>query len=156
MKRNRNLQPLSRQHHNALMAVLLLKKGVRKKASLSTMQMFVAKFWNDDLNNHFKQEENLFVSFNSRSTEASKLYEQMKSEHEQMRQMVHQISSEEVNYELLEHFYTALESHIRFEERIYFPLIESVATDEELLHIGNITEQLPDTTCIHFPVKFWE
>lgn len=156
MKRNKNLQPLSRQHHNALMAVLLLKKGVRKKALFSTMQMFVAAFWKDDLSNHFTTEEHLFLQLNSKSTDADKLYEQMKSEHEQLRQMVHQISTEEVNYELLEFFYTALETHIRFEERMYFPYIESIATDEELLHIGTITEQLPETTCIHFPEKFWE
>jgi len=41
MKRNKNLYPLSHQHHNGLMAVLLLEKGVKKNAELKIMNDFI-------------------------------------------------------------------------------------------------------------------
>jgi hypothetical protein len=56
MKRDVHLQPLSRQHHNALMAVLLLKKGVQKQADVTVMKDFILFIWEHELVHHFEAE----------------------------------------------------------------------------------------------------
>ena len=57
MQRNKNLQPLSRQHHNGLLMVLLLSKGVRKQANIQVMADFILDAWQKELQQHFKMEE---------------------------------------------------------------------------------------------------
>src|SRR6188508_1694165 len=57
MKRVEALLPLSHQHHNSLMACLLLKKGIVKKAADTTLNDFISKFFRDDIEPHFEAEE---------------------------------------------------------------------------------------------------
>jgi hypothetical protein len=54
MKRTEQLYPLSWQHHNGLMAVLLLKKGVQKKADVAVMKDFINSIRHEELDEHFE------------------------------------------------------------------------------------------------------
>lgn len=155
MKRDENLQPLSRQHHNALMAVLLLKKGVQKKADVQVMQDFILAVWKDDLQQHFQLEEN-WLPVAPHEPKLTLLYERMLQEHERIRKYIHQFSTTLTSHETVKTFYELLEQHVRFEEREYFPAIEQFLTSEELDLIGQHFVEPNGKFCADLQVKFWE
>jgi hemerythrin-like domain-containing protein len=153
MKRHKELQPLSRQHHNALMAVLLLKKGVQKKADVQVMQDFILFVWKDELMPHFEQEEQWLYSSHQ---QLHSLHQQMLLEHEAIRELVEKFKTSITSFETIKTFYELLEQHIRFEERIYFPALEQYLSAEELLSLEIHLADTPGESCARFPVKFWE
>jgi iron-sulfur cluster repair protein YtfE (RIC family) len=155
MTRDKNLQPLSRQHHNALMAVLLLKKGVAKNAEAEVMRSFIISVWKDELEEHFKMEEQLFAAF-YKNLLLSPLIEQMFNEHESIKEMISQFLSNTSSFHLIEQFHQKLEQHVRFEERVLFPALEKTVNENALNNIGTQVSLLPQNSCVNFPVKFWE
>jgi hemerythrin-like domain-containing protein len=155
MKRNIHLQPLSRQHHNGLMAVLLLKKGVKKKADVFVMKDFILDLWQNELMPHFSAEEKWLLP----SLDCIDLmvkYEQMIKEHNELKFLIHQFKEQKYSIELVKIFYKKLELHIRFEERDLFPSIEKSLTNMELEIIGSHLNNNVTKSCFTFPVKFWE
>ena len=155
MKRHKSLQPLSRQHHNALMAVLLLKKGVAKNAGTEVMSRFILSVWNDELKEHFSTEEQI-LSQHQQNQLLSPLIDQMFNEHEQIKEMINAVTSGSASAQLIRAFYQKLEQHIRFEERVLFPEIEKVLNNAALNAMGVQLSLLPQNSCVNFPVKFWE
>ena len=155
MKRNTHLQPLSRQHHNALMAVLLLKKGVQKKADIQVMQDFILTVWNDELQPHFEAEEKWLPTTPQQSTLAL-LHQRMLQEHDVIRNYIYQFYTILTSIETIQAFYELLEQHVRFEEREYFPALEQYLSVNELQSIGTHLVDKPVQSCALFPVKFWE
>lgn len=155
MKRDQNLQPLSRQHHNALMAVLLLKKGVAKNADKEVMKNFILSLWNDELKEHFLLEEQEFSEYHQNKI-LSPFIEQMYQEHQVIRQLVHDLFSDSATTQIFKKIYQILEQHVRFEERVLFPAIEKVLSHDVLNAMGKQFSLLPQNSCVNFPVKFWE
>jgi hemerythrin-like domain-containing protein len=156
MKREEQLQPLSHQHHNGLMAALLLKKGVDKAADPSVMGDFILSVWNNELRNHFIKEEVYLHPHVLQIPVLMEKYEQMKAEHHQIRHLVDNIRSEGATASLVTDFYQLLEKHIRFEERELFPFIEEHIQQDQLNELGRNVEQLKSKACSDYPVKFWE
>jgi len=156
MQRNKNLYPLSHQHHNGLMAVLLLKKGLERKADAVVMGAFILSIWDAELRIHFIKEEVYLHPHVLQIAELMDLYEQMKMEHHQVRNMIDAIRNGLSTFELLNEFHTLLEKHIRFEERTMFPFIEAHIQQEQLLALGKQLEHLESRACSDYPVKFWE
>ncbi len=157
MKRELNLQPLSRQHHNMLMAVLLLKKGIAKNADLQVMRDFIVKFYDEDLAPHMLAEEN-FLMYIMRSYEVLVPHcLRMEAEHALLRELIELLAfPERTTIAIVEQFQRILEHHIRFEEREAFPLIETVLKTEELENLGNIFVNEKEKNCLTYPTKFWE
>ncbi len=154
MKRHHSIQPLSRQHHNGLLAVLLLRKGIAGKADMAVMQKFVLQIWEDELKEHFREEEVVLMPPVYDKIDGD-LFQRMKNEHSRLQSMIEQLQSPDLSFELFQQFADLLEAHIRFEERILFPAIEEALNPEiEAL----LTNHLQDKTqnCINFQPKFWE
>ena len=156
MKREQQLQPLSHQHHNGLMAVLLLKKGVEKQAATTVMDDFILSVWNGELRNHFIKEEVYLHPHVLQIPSLMEKYEQMKAAHHQIRHVVDAIRSGASGTDRILEFYTLLEKHIRFEERDLFPFIEEQIQPEQLNELGRNLQQLESKACSDYPVKFWE
>lgn len=156
MQRDKNLYPLSHQHHNGLMAVLLLKKGLQKNADTGVMRDFILAAWNDELNGHFIAEEEHLKPSLLQLPQLQQLYDQMMKEHQQIRNVIDKLLQTGKQNELIELFKDQLEKHIRFEERELFPYIESNAELIVLEETGKKLSHLPNGNCSHFPVKFWE
>ena len=156
MKRDEQLQPLSHQHHNGLMAALLLKKGVDKKADPAVMNDFIVSVWNNELRNHFIKEEVYLHPHVLQIPSLMDKYELMKKEHHQIRHVVDAIRSGNSAVEHITEFYTLLEKHIRFEERDLFPFIQENIQPEQLSELGKNLEHLESRACSDYPVKFWE
>lgn len=156
MKRDRNLQPLSRQHHNGLLIVLLLSKGQKKEASIQVMAKFILEMWYKELKEHFLAEESILIpaltlkSFNEQYTQ------RLLSEHNQIRYIVNKIEEGLFSPVYLNEFINTLETHIRFEERIYFPEVEKTLNNDELEKVGQMLHESASVNCMDYPVKFWE
>lgn len=137
MKRNENLYPLSWEHHSGLVYARKIKRKTESKDKLSDIKNFVLAEWNQSLNRHFKQEEEvigeIFRKYVSQSDELS----QMESDHNEMRLMISQIIEDKLSYDGYVLFSEKLTTHIRFEENILFPLFEKHIPEAELNEIGN-------------------
>ncbi|MEQ1797062.1 MAG: hemerythrin domain-containing protein [Lacibacter sp.] len=156
MKRDQNLYPLSHQHHNGLMAVLLLEKGVTKNADLKIMNDFILDCWESELENHFIAEEKNLDPSLLQLPQLNDLYDRMISEHELIRNIIDAIKQKQESKELIVSFHTLLENHIRFEERTLFPFIQEHATEASLSLLGKQISHLTNGNCSNYLVKFWE
>lgn len=154
MKRDPNLYPLSWQHQNGLMAVLLLKKGISKGADVLVMSDFIHSLWEAELKDHFLAEEEALVPGNQQQHQA--YYQQLKTEHQLLVGMIETINRQEADLFLIDKFQQQLEQHIRFEEREFFPWLEQHFSAAELEKMGEQLQHLPSKTCVNYKVKFWE
>src|SRR6516164_7346211 len=132
MKRHQQLQSLSRDHHNGLLASLLLKKGIAKDADLHTMATFIVDFWKNDLAAHFEKEETVLLPALHHTSFDENLNARLLEEHKRLRSYVHDLQHEEPTDSLINDFAGLLEQHIRFEERIFFPEAEKKLTEGQL------------------------
>lgn len=156
MKRAEQLQKLSHQHHNGLMAVLLLKKGIDKKAAVEVLSGFVVHCWESELRTHFIKEEVYLHPHFLHLPELMPMYEQMKTEHHAIRRMIDAMRNGNATEELIISFHTALEKHIRFEEREMFMYIQEHIAAEHFAAVEQSLDVLTDRACSDYPVKFWE
>lgn len=156
MKRAEQLQKLSHQHHNGLMAVLLLKKGIEKHAAVDVLNGFIIHTWENELRTHFIKEEVYLHPHFLHLPELMPMYEQMKAEHHTMRRMIDAVRNGESSVELITSFYTLLEKHIRFEERELFEYIQTNIGAEQFADVEKSLDELTAKTCSDYPVKFWE
>lgn len=154
MKRDKNLYPLSWQHHNGLMAVLLLKKGLKKQADIHIMGDFIIHLQKDELAEHFEAEETTLIQLSVKYPALVNLFEKMKQEHLLINNCIQQMSSP--SYEMINTFCNLLDQHIHFEERELFPLIEQTISPEDLQETGKALHHLHHQACANYPVKFWE
>jgi hemerythrin-like domain-containing protein len=156
MKRHIQLQPLSRQHHNGLLAVLLLKKGIKKAANSKEMAAFILDFWHKDLEEHFKAEEDFLLPVLANSKFDETLIEHLKEEHAVLRSYIYMLQDGATNIEVIEAFSNLLDQHIRFEERKLFPIAEKYLTEKQLREVGKHLKEGEAQNCINYPIKFWE
>jgi len=156
MKRHQQLQPLSREHHNGLLASLLLKKGIAKDADVNTMTAFIADFWRNDLAVHFEKEETVLLPALRHTLFGEYLNRRLLEEHELLRSYIHDLQGKEPTVSLINAFAELLEQHIRFEERIFFPEAEKKLSEEQLKQLGEQLEDDEVSNCINYPLKFWE
>lgn len=156
MKRNINLQPLSRQHHNGLLAALLVNKGLKKGADEKQIGGFITHMWQQDLQSHFEQEEEVLIPLLQPTSFDASLTRQLLQEHQQIRSLVDRIGTGNFTKDDLTQFASILEQHIRFEERIYFPEAEKSLSDETLQQVGHLLNQEEGENCMNYPIKFWE
>ena len=156
MKRAEQLQKLSHQHHNGLMAVLLLQKGIEKKAAVDELSSFIVHCWENELRTHFIKEEVYLHPHFLHLPGLMTMYEQMKNEHHVIRRMIDAIRNGESSKELIISFYTQLEQHIRFEERELFEYIQSHIEADYFTALEKSLDVLTASACSDYPVKFWE
>jgi hypothetical protein len=140
MKRHPALHPLSHDHHQTLVLALRLKKGGPASPNdnwpteLEAQRSEVLRIAQRDLFPHFDSEELwLFGSVPSLSEAESILLE----DHKQIRALVAKLEQLPANaFETLKSLGEALESHVRKEEREYFPKLQEVLSEEDLVLLG--------------------
>src|SRR5678815_388733 len=57
IKRHNALQPLSREHHNALLFCWKIREGIKRHVEPERIKQYVNWFWKTHLANHFQTEE---------------------------------------------------------------------------------------------------
>jgi len=150
IKRNKNLAIFSREHHHGLVFCSRLKKA--DLACDSVIKLFVKDFWENYLEEHFNNEEQLFLPLVN-NTEIST---QFLDEHNQIRQLVQSVitSSDDIQNISLE-LARQINDHIRFEERVLFPWLEKVCSAEELDDIGDDLGKI-EKSAHNFIPEFWK
>jgi hemerythrin-like domain-containing protein len=155
VKRHKYLQPLSRQHHNGLLAALLLKKGIAKEADADVMVAFVIDFWTKDLKEHFEAEEQILIPAMNNTSFDKSLNDQLLQEHALIRSYIASMHNVD-KISSIKAFTALLEKHIRFEERIFFPEVEKILSQEQLQKIGEQLKEEEEKNCMNYPTRFWE
>lgn len=125
MKRNPVLQPLSREHHTALVLAKACERAAQsddKGIIQKTCQRAIQAFF-DELEPHFQIEEQTFLPL-LHNTGAQPFADQAWAEHQQMRALLDGLRQN--NAVALDVFGKCLSAHVRFEERALFPAIESL------------------------------
>lgn len=124
IKRHLSLQPVSREHHSALLFSWQIKQGILKNISPQRMSDYASWFWQNHIAGHFEFEEKFMLTIQDVERE---LVHRTMQEHAILKELFK--STHEAGMKDLA---TLLEKHVRFEERVLFNEIERVATGEHL------------------------
>ena len=109
-------------------------------------------FWEQHLKEHFREEDALL--FNRLDDELSR---QGKTEHLMLERRLHQLNHEENgNATEFLSFADLLTEHIRFEERVLFPHLETTLPESVLVSVGSyLSEQHKEPFAESYPDEFW-
>jgi hemerythrin-like domain-containing protein len=129
VKRHRALQPLSRDHHVALVAAQRLRRATANDAGAARSTFL--EFWNEHGAKHFRVEEDVLLpAFAAYGDPGDARIARMLVEHVRIRAAAAALARGDADLEALHALGTALEQHVRLEEREVFPLIEETLPEE--------------------------
>ncbi len=131
IKRVESLAPLSREHHHGLLLCWKIRTGFRKNIPVERIQSYADWFFKNHLLDHFDVEERYVFSVLGNEHD---LVKRALKEHRQLRRLFDGIHDDPKAVAMIEE---KLEAHIRFEERILFNEIQSVASPAELEEISS-------------------
>ncbi len=126
IKRNENLKAISREHHHGLLLSWKIRAGLKKEIEPSRVKKYLDWFYVNHLLPHFELEEKYVFTILG---EDNDLVKKALAEHRRLIRLFETEAATVTNLSLIEE---ELESHIRFEERILFNEIQTVATEEQL------------------------
>lgn len=132
MKRNENIQALSRDHHFGLLFCWKIQKGLANTIEIERINRYVNYFWQRHLQQHFIEEETiLFHQLHDRYCDDAI------REHKAIALLIDKINDKEkLNPNAYADLATLVNRHIRFEERILFPHLEKILSTSQLDRIG--------------------
>jgi hemerythrin-like domain-containing protein len=130
MKRHAALQPLSRDHHVALVAAQRLRRASQADAAAARDNFL--EFWHEHGAHHFRvEEEVLLPAFAAHGDPEEACVVRMLVDHVRIRQQAQRLEREGApSVDALHALGTALERHVRLEEREVFGLIEAALPPE--------------------------
>jgi iron-sulfur cluster repair protein YtfE (RIC family) len=136
MKRSEALRALSHQHHQGLFAALQLKRA-REDTAAEARKVFL-DFFEREGARHFRAEEELLLPAFARHTDVDDVaIVRVLTEHVDLRGRAQDLErSTDPDPAALRELGERLESHIRFEERVLFPMIEEALPVDELERLG--------------------
>lgn len=137
MRRHNTLIPLTHDHHHALAQVRKLRSAASgsEDGRRSAAKLFL-EFFHSDTIKHFREEEEIIFPFVVEAAEARGTLEQVMIQHLRIHALVHKLhreSEESVpSPETLLWIAESLEEHVRFEEKVVFPMIETMVEERDL------------------------
>ncbi len=157
MKRNKNLVTLSWEHHNGLVSVSRLKRGLSNGTSENELVSYLTYIWSEDLVHHFDQEETILIPPAERLTDSHKLLEEFFDHHRRLKSLAESIKRLHINRkDYIHEFTNLLEKHIRFEEKQFFPFIENQLNEDQLQTIGEYLKSQHRPGCKTWQHEFWK
>lgn len=137
MKRHESLIPLTHDHHHALAQGRRLRLTATGTVDerVAQARLFLKFFYSDTLK-HFREEEEIVFPLIQKASDMKGTLERATLEHLHIRALVHALEEEAeegiVTEKTVLRVAAFLERHIRFEEKVVFPLIETVAASSDL------------------------
>jgi len=129
IKRHPALQPMSREHHHGLLLCWKIREGFRKNIEPERIKRYCDWFWENQLQDHFREEERHLFPILGQKHEFVK---RAVSEHQNLEALFTDQKNPEQS---LQRISEELDRHIRFEERILFNEIQEQATSKQLEEI---------------------
>lgn len=126
LKRHPSLRHLSLDHHHGLLLCWKIRQGFKLEVEPDRIKTYCEWFWKNHLQAHFEEEEKLIFPV---LPEDDPMIKQALSEHKRLRKLFSTWENTEKNLGQIEE---ELEKHIRFEERVLFPVIQEKATSAQL------------------------
>lgn len=126
IKRHNALQPISHDHHQALLVSWKIRMGLRKSIEPQRIKRFCDFFYKSHLADHFKLEEEYIFPILGVGHE---LITKALADHHALSEL---FAQKHADVNTLARIEKELEEHIRFEERVLFSEIQQIATEEQL------------------------
>ncbi len=154
MRRDINLQELSKDHHHVLLFGWKLRKGLTNNTSREVLIDYIKYFVEKVLQPHCLVEENEVLSWLPNDNE---LKIRALVEHEILEKMVTCLDSgtEGVDEKILQ-IAEFVDSHVRFEERALFPYVETVLNTRQLGEIGECIKSSHNHVIDNYSHEFWK
>jgi hypothetical protein len=138
MKRHRALQPLSDDHHGALVLARRLQRSSPRLAAsgVDSLARATRRQLDEALEPHFRIEEEHLLSL-LEAHDAADLAARTAADHARLRRLIRGAWEPTTAGEIG----ALLERHVRFEEREMFPKLESILGEAELERIREAAER---------------
>lgn len=136
IKRGKELQPFSREHHHGLLLSWKIRKGLTSGIEHERIKRYADHFFETSLFPHFEDEEKYVFSVLGNDHE---LVKKALAEH---RRLTRLFKNKTDLARALSQIEEELEAHIRFEERILLPEIQKNATKKDLQLIAEHHEEI--------------
>lgn len=132
IKRDKNIQPLSRDHHHTLLLSWKIRKGFSNGVAPERIKKYTDWFYHNHALPHFNiEEEYLFPVLG----DDHDMIQKALADHRRLKRLFTAEEELEKNLSLLEE---ELERHVRFEERELFNEIERNANEDQLAVITEV------------------
>ncbi len=137
MLRDKNLVPLSRQHHNALaLCVRILRAIESGEVDLKAWQAEIRQEFEQEVSSHFEAEESVLFVEAARFQELQPLVRTLLGQHSVLRGYFSKAANGDLTSEDLNVFAEILSSHIRTEERDLFESCQRLMPTDQLASLG--------------------
>lgn len=140
MKRDKNLVPLSWDHHDGLAVALKILNGLKSGKKENKLKDYFLYHWENHLNEHFRKEEEWLLPLVEEKSPQLELCIRLLSEHLRIRGLAGQLKNNG-NKNLMNTLAKTIQAHIRFEERQFFPFVEKLLSGTELAGLGELLHQ---------------
>lgn len=139
---------MSRDHHFGLLLCWKIRQGFKNKVDVQRIKSYTDWYWGHHLSQHFEEEERIiFPILGSENDKVKKAL----AEHRRLKRLFEDLSEPAKSLSLIEE---ELEQHIRFEERVLFNEIQSMATQMQLEVLEQHIQQ--HSYFENWEDKFWE
>jgi len=132
IKRDKNLQGVSREHHHGLLLCWKIRTGFSKGIDVKRIKRYADWFFKTHLVPHFDLEEKYMFPILGNENE---LVKKALAEHRRLIRLFSETEEVSKSLSLIEE---ELERHIRFEERMLFNEIQEIATKQQLITISKL------------------
>ena len=136
IKRAKEIQEFSREHHHGLLLGWKIKTGLSKDVAPERIITYINWFWKTHLEQHFREEERLLFPILGNE---HRLIKEALEQHEEIEK---RIINMQASAEFLMDFKSLLDTHIRFEEREVFMEIQKEASLEELQKVEELHQDI--------------
>lgn len=146
MKRHSSLQPLSREHHPALVQAKRLCDFTGDGAQAREVGNAFVEFWDAAITPHFREEEEWLLPLLAlRGGDETEEIRETLRQHVQLRRQVLELrqrlnSDTPVVAPFLNGLGEALRSHVRFEEEELFPCVEAALSEADLAYLSELLD----------------
>ena len=152
MKRDKNLQELSRDHHHGLLLGWKIRQGLKLQADPALIVEYIRYFFESALLPHFEEEETQILTY-LQDDNAHKI--RTLNDHRAITSLVEALSDSEKEPAAFLKIAELLDEHIRFEERELFPYLQDQLNSEQLNEIGIAIDSMHKPFVDTFHSQFW-
>ena len=134
LKRHQAIVSFSKDHHYGLLLVWKIRQGLNSAVNPERISNYAIYFFKEDLEKHFREEEQLLFS---KLADNDVLRKQAEAEHLVIYDLIAAIEENKYDALLLKQLADKLEKHIRFEERQLFIHLQNTISSAELESLEN-------------------
>jgi len=152
------LRKLSWEHHDAVRFAYNINRGLNLDVDLRQVRGYAVNIAENFLEPHFEVEESSLIARLNKEQSCHQAVVEVLRQHREFHQLKLQLQQapEPELRPLLEHFEELLKAHVLLEEKEFFPFIEEVLDDEQLLQAEREIDVGPVIDCSSWPDPYWK